>query len=100
MRIALLAFAHGVPVITTPAGALGDMVRDDVDELTCVPGSGTLIRSLAGPRTCRLCPRADLGRRLRRGPRGRRPGGSPPADGQPGAGPHQVAERHDHPRGE
>jgi hypothetical protein len=30
---ALLAFAHGVPVITTTAGALGDLVRDDVDGL-------------------------------------------------------------------
>jgi len=35
---ALLAFAHGVPVITTTAGALADAVRDGVDGLTCAPG--------------------------------------------------------------
>jgi glycosyltransferase involved in cell wall biosynthesis len=35
---ALLAFAHGVPVITTTAGALADLVRDGVDGLTCAPG--------------------------------------------------------------
>ena len=35
---ALLAFAHGVPVITTTAGALADPVRDGVDGLTCAPG--------------------------------------------------------------
>jgi glycosyltransferase involved in cell wall biosynthesis len=35
---ALLAFAHGVPVITTTAGALADVVRDGVDGLTCAPG--------------------------------------------------------------
>ena len=35
---ALLAFAHGVPVITTTAGALAEPVRDGVDGLTCVPG--------------------------------------------------------------
>ncbi len=34
---ALLAFAHGVPVITTTAGALADVVRDGVDGLTCAP---------------------------------------------------------------
>jgi glycosyltransferase involved in cell wall biosynthesis len=35
---ALLAFAHGVPVVTTTAGALADQVRDNVDALTCAPG--------------------------------------------------------------
>jgi glycosyltransferase involved in cell wall biosynthesis len=35
---ALLAFACGVPVITTTAGALADLVRDGVDGLTCAPG--------------------------------------------------------------
>jgi glycosyltransferase involved in cell wall biosynthesis len=35
---AVLAFSHGVPVITTTAGALADLVRDGVDGLTCAPG--------------------------------------------------------------
>jgi glycosyltransferase involved in cell wall biosynthesis len=35
---ALLAFAHGVPVITTTAGVLAEPVRDGVDGLTCAPG--------------------------------------------------------------
>jgi len=35
---ALLAFAHGVPVVTTTAGALAEQVRDGVDGLTCAPG--------------------------------------------------------------
>jgi glycosyltransferase involved in cell wall biosynthesis len=35
---ALLAFSHGVPVITTTAGALAEAVRDGVDGLTCAPG--------------------------------------------------------------
>jgi glycosyltransferase involved in cell wall biosynthesis len=35
---ALLAFAHGVPVIATTAGALAETVRDGVDGLTCAPG--------------------------------------------------------------
>jgi glycosyltransferase involved in cell wall biosynthesis len=35
---ALLAFAHGVPVITSTAGALAEPVRDGVDGLTCAPG--------------------------------------------------------------
>jgi glycosyltransferase involved in cell wall biosynthesis len=35
---ALLAFSRGVPVITTTAGALADLVRDGVDGLTCAPG--------------------------------------------------------------
>ena len=44
---ALLAFARGVPVITTTAGALGDLVRDDVDGLTCVSGdTDDLFRAL------------------------------------------------------
>ena len=44
---ALLAFAHGVPVITTTAGALAGQVRDDVDGLTCAPGdTGDLLRVL------------------------------------------------------
>ncbi len=44
---ALLAFAHGVPVITTTAGALGDLVRDGVDGLTCAPGdTEDLLRAL------------------------------------------------------
>ncbi len=34
---ALLAFAHGVPVIATTAGALAEAVRDGVDGLTCAP---------------------------------------------------------------
>jgi glycosyltransferase involved in cell wall biosynthesis len=45
---ALLAFTHGVPVITTTAGALADMVRDGVDGLTCAPGDvDDLARALA-----------------------------------------------------
>jgi glycosyltransferase involved in cell wall biosynthesis len=45
---ALLAFSHGVPVITTTAGALGDQVRDGVDGLTCAPGDvADLARALA-----------------------------------------------------
>ena len=52
---ALLAFAHGVPVITTTAGALAEPVRDGVDGLTCAPGDpGDLLRALraiSDPRT-------------------------------------------------
>jgi glycosyltransferase involved in cell wall biosynthesis len=52
---ALLAFAHGVPVITTRAGALAEPVRDGVDGLTCAPGDpGDLLRALralSDPRT-------------------------------------------------
>jgi glycosyltransferase involved in cell wall biosynthesis len=45
---ALLAFAHGVPVITTTAGALAEAVRDGVDGLTCAPGDADdLARVLA-----------------------------------------------------
>ena len=44
---ALLAFAHGVPVITTTAGALAEPVRAGVDGLTCAPGdTGDLLRAL------------------------------------------------------
>jgi len=44
---ALLAFSHGVPVVTTTAGALAEAVRDGVDGLTCVPGdAGDLLRAL------------------------------------------------------
>jgi glycosyltransferase involved in cell wall biosynthesis len=44
---ALLAFAHGVPVITTTAGALAEQVRDGVDGLTCAPGdTEDLLRAL------------------------------------------------------
>jgi glycosyltransferase involved in cell wall biosynthesis len=44
---ALLAFAYGVPVITTTAGALAEAVRDGVDGLTCVPDdAGDLLRAL------------------------------------------------------
>jgi glycosyltransferase involved in cell wall biosynthesis len=35
---ALLAFAHGVPVITTTAGSLADQVRHGFDGLTVAPG--------------------------------------------------------------
>jgi glycosyltransferase involved in cell wall biosynthesis len=54
---ALLAFAHGVPVITTTAGALAEAVRDGVDGLTCAPGdSEDLLRALiqiSDPETAR-----------------------------------------------
>lgn len=44
---ALLAFAHGVPVITTTAGALAEAVHDGVDGLTCAPGDAEdLLRAL------------------------------------------------------
>ena len=52
---ALLAFAHGVPVITTTAGALAEAVRDGVDGLTCAPNDAEdLLRALiqiSDPRT-------------------------------------------------
>jgi glycosyltransferase involved in cell wall biosynthesis len=41
---ALLAFAHGVPVISTTAGALAESVRDGVDGLTCAPGDTSDLR--------------------------------------------------------
>jgi glycosyltransferase involved in cell wall biosynthesis len=54
---ALLAFAHGVPVITTTAGALADQVRDGVDGLTCAPDDEKdLLRALdeiSDPETAR-----------------------------------------------
>ena len=54
---ALLAFAHGVPVITTTAGTLADHVRANVDGLTCAPGdSDALARALTAfsvPETAR-----------------------------------------------
>jgi len=54
---ALLAFAHGVPVITTTAGALAEAVRDGVDGLTCAPGDAEdLLRALteiSDPQTLR-----------------------------------------------
>jgi glycosyltransferase involved in cell wall biosynthesis len=54
---ALLAFAHGLPVITTTAGALADHVRDGVDGLTCAPGDADdLARALtiiSDPETAR-----------------------------------------------
>jgi glycosyltransferase involved in cell wall biosynthesis len=54
---ALLAFAHGVPVITTTAGALADLVRDGVDGLTCAPGDvadlARVLREISVPGTAR-----------------------------------------------
>jgi glycosyltransferase involved in cell wall biosynthesis len=54
---ALLAFAHGVPVITTTAGALAEAVRDGVDGLTCAPDDAEdLLRALkeiSDPQTAR-----------------------------------------------
>jgi glycosyltransferase involved in cell wall biosynthesis len=44
----LLAFAFGVPVVTTTAGALAEAVHDSVDGLTCAPGDvDDLARALA-----------------------------------------------------
>jgi len=44
---ALLAFSHGVPVITTTAGSLAEPVRDGVDALTCAPAdTEDLVRAL------------------------------------------------------
>ena len=44
---ALLAFSHGVPVITTTAGSLAEPVRDGVDGLTCAPAdTEDLLRAL------------------------------------------------------
>jgi glycosyltransferase involved in cell wall biosynthesis len=54
---ALLAFSHGVPVITTTAGVLAEPVRDGVDGLTCAPGdTEDLLRALiqiSDPETAR-----------------------------------------------
>jgi glycosyltransferase involved in cell wall biosynthesis len=45
---ALLAFAHGIPVITTTAGSLAEHVRDNTDGLTVAPGDpDDLLRALA-----------------------------------------------------
>ncbi len=52
---ALLAFAHGVPVVTTTAGSLAEQVRDGVDGITVAPGSADdllrALRSLGEPGT-------------------------------------------------
>jgi glycosyltransferase involved in cell wall biosynthesis len=54
---ALLAFAHGVPVITTTAGALAEPVRDGVDGLTCAPGDtddlARVLKEISLPETAR-----------------------------------------------
>ena len=54
---ALLAFAHGVPVVTTTAGALAEAVRDGVDGLTCAPGDADdlarVLTAISDPRTLR-----------------------------------------------
>ena len=68
---ALLAFAHGVPVITTTAGALAEAVRHGVDGLTCAPGdTEDLLRALI------QISDPDTARRLRAGVR--------PVDPEPG----------------
>jgi glycosyltransferase involved in cell wall biosynthesis len=44
---AMLAFAHGVPVIATTAGAIADPVTDGTDGITVAPGQvGDLVRAL------------------------------------------------------
>ena len=52
---ALLAFAHGVPVITTTAGALAEAVRDGVDGLTCAPDDAEdllrAVKEISDPQT-------------------------------------------------
>src|SRR5207253_1350042 len=67
---ALLAFAHGVPVITTTAGALADLVHDGVDGLTCAPGDGAdlarALNAMGGPRRARRGTRVAVAR-CRRG---------------------------------
>jgi glycosyltransferase involved in cell wall biosynthesis len=54
---ALLAFAYGVPVITTTAGALADQVRDGVDGLTCAPDDDKdllrVLEEISDPETAR-----------------------------------------------
>ena len=61
---ALLAFAYGVPVITTTAGALAQAVRDGVDGLTCAPDDAEdLLRALI------QISDPDTARRLRAGVR-------------------------------
>jgi glycosyltransferase involved in cell wall biosynthesis len=68
---ALLAFSHGVPVITTTAGALAEAVRDGVDGLTCAPGDTEdllrVLKQISDP---------EIARRLRAGVR--------PVDPEPG----------------
>jgi glycosyltransferase involved in cell wall biosynthesis len=53
----LLAFAHGVPVITTTAGALAESVRDGVDGLTCAPDDEKdllrVVEEISDPRVVR-----------------------------------------------
>ena len=54
----LLAFAFGVPVIATTAGALAEAIRDGVDGLTCAPGDvddlARALRQISVPQTARL----------------------------------------------
>jgi len=53
----LLAFAYGVPVIATTAGALAEAVRDGVDGLTCAPGDtddlARALEAISVPETAR-----------------------------------------------
>jgi glycosyltransferase involved in cell wall biosynthesis len=60
----LLAFAFGVPVVTTTAGALAEAVHDGVDGLTCAPGD---VADLARALTEISVP--ETARRLRAGVR-------------------------------
>jgi glycosyltransferase involved in cell wall biosynthesis len=60
----LLAFAFGVPVVTTTAGALAEAVHDGVDGLTCAPGD---VEDLARALTEISVP--ETARRLRSGVR-------------------------------
>jgi len=53
----LLAFAYGVPVVVTTAGALAEAVRAGVDGLTCAPGDvedlARALNEIADPATAR-----------------------------------------------
>ncbi len=53
----LLAFAYGVPVVVTTAGALAEAVRAGVDGLTCAPGDvedlARALNEIAVPATAR-----------------------------------------------
>jgi glycosyltransferase involved in cell wall biosynthesis len=53
----LLAFAFGVPVVTTTAGALAEAVHDSVDGLTCAPGDvddlARVLAEISVPETAR-----------------------------------------------
>jgi glycosyltransferase involved in cell wall biosynthesis len=61
---ALLAFAHGVPVIASRAGAIADQVTDGVNGITVAPGEvDDLVRAL------RLASERETLRRLRAGVR-------------------------------